>query len=232
MNVRSVALALTVALLVALVAVSASAVASSGPSVPVVRCPTTGFLPPGAKSRAPSRIGVLGSPSSVRGLAAYTNFEEFLVGPAGMRCSGAVGADGNGNITVWPAGRAARTQHARSDGLTLILDPACASCRAADACPFFPKLAASLGFPCSTTSIPKGEGVYHLNADATDFEDPPGVAGNGWPSGGPDPANGIDGVNVGQASSVYRSTCTLPKSEHGICTISLNDVLARYGQTG
>ena len=71
----------------------------------------------------------------------------------------------------------------------------------------------------------------HLNADATDFEDPPGVAGDGWPSGGPDPANGIVGVNVDQGSAVYRATCTLPASEHRIRTISLNDVLAGYGQT-
>ena len=231
MKVRSVALAVIVALLVGLVALSALASASSVPIVPVVRCPTTGFLPAGVKSGVPSRIDVLGRPSSVRGLDAYTNFEEFLIGPAGMRCSGAVGADGNGSITVWPIGRPAPTQHAHGDGLTLFLDPACASCRAAEACPFLPKLAASVGFPCSTTSIPKGEGVYHLNADATDFEDPPGVPGDGWPSGGPDPANGLVGVNVGQGSAVYRATCTLPASEHRICTISLNDVLAGYGQT-
>ena len=203
--------------------------ASPAGSVPVVRCPTT-FGVQGTVRKAPASLVVLGHPSLPRGLDAYTNFEEFLVAPAGMKCSGGVGADGNGGISVWPAGRGPPTQHSHYEGLTLILDPACAGCRAADACPFLPKFAASLSFPCSTAAIPRGEQVYDLNTDTTLFEDPPGVAGDGWPSGGRDPANGIVGVNVDEGSSVYRSTCTLPALDHWMCTVSLNDVLARYGQ--
>jgi hypothetical protein len=203
--------------------------ASPAGSVPVVRCPTT-FGVQGTARNAPASLVVLGHPSSTRGLAAYTNFEEFLVAPAGMKCSGGVGADGNGSISVWPPGHSPPTQHSHYDGLTLILDPACAGCRAADACPFLPNFAASLSFPCSTGDIPHGEQVYHLNADTALFEDPPGVGGDGWPSGGRDPANGIVGVNVDEGSSVYRSTCTLPAFDHWMCTVSLNDVLARYGQ--
>jgi hypothetical protein len=62
------------------------------------------------------------------------------------------------------------------------------------------------------------------------FEDPPGIAGSGWPSGGADPANGVVGL-VGSPENelVYRSTCTLPASEHAICTASQNDLISRYG---
>lgn len=226
---RAARLVLAVVVAVSVAVGAASVSAASGPTVAVVRCATSGFLPPGAKSKTPSRVAVLGAPSSIRGLVAYTNFEEFLVAPAGMRCSGSVGADGNGEILVWPSGYAAPSQHSRYEGLTLRLDPACASCRAADACPFFPTFAASVSFPCSATAIPHGERVYALNSAETTFEDPPGVPGDGWPSGGRDPANGVVGVNASENSSVYRATCTLPASEHSVCTVILNDVLARYG---
>jgi hypothetical protein len=61
------------------------------------------------------------------------------------------------------------------------------------------------------------------------FEDAPGVAGSGWPSGGSDPANGLVGYDSSEDDAVYRSTCTLPAGDHALCTTSLNDVLRRYG---
>ena len=83
--------------------------------------------------------------------------------------------------------------------------------------------------PARTGGIPPGEDAYGLTKNTTLFEDPPGVAGDGWPSGGSDPANGVVGVNVAEQSLVYRSTCTLPSVQHSICTVVLNDVIARYG---
>jgi hypothetical protein len=146
-----------------------------------------------------------------------------------MKCSGIVGEDSCSDLVVWPKGITKPASHSRSDGITLTVYPLCASGRAAIACPFFPRLAASLTFPCSTTSLPPEEHEYVIDANATTFQDPPGVPGDGWPSGGPDPANGIVGINPNQESLVYRATCTLPKSETWICTVSLNDVFDRYG---
>lgn len=208
----------------------ATAAANAG-VVPVVRCPTV-FAIPGEARKPPATLAVLHDPSSTRGLVAYTNTELFLIAPAGLQCSGFLAVDGGTNLLVWPRGIAKPTLHSHSQALTLTVDPACASCRAADACPFFPKFAASLSFPCSTDRPPEGERVYGLGADATTFEDPPGVAGDGWPSSGPDPANGIVGVNPSEDSSIYRATCTLPQSEHWICTVSLNDIFDRYGGNG
>jgi hypothetical protein len=200
---------------------------AAGTSVPVVRCKTV-F---GIQNRVvwPSSVRVLHAPASVKGLVAYSNSQLVLIGPAGMDCSGIVATDGGSQVVAWPYGHARPGQHSRGDGLTLTIDPACASCKADDACPFFTALATSEGFPCSA-GIPAGEQVHRVGSDLAEFEDPPGVAGSGWPSGGADPANGVVGL-AGPANNrlVYRSTCTLPAAEHAVCTVGLNDVLSRYG---
>lgn len=200
-------------------------------TVPVVRCRTQTVG--GSGSPVPSRIRVLGSPSTTAGLVAYTNSELFLVGPARMICSGVIAQDGGTQLLVWPRGRRQPRQHSDEDGLTLIYEPACVGCQAEDACPFFAAFARGLGFSCST-GVPAEEKVTRPGSHLALFEDPPGVAGDGWPSGGRDPANGAVGVqgslNPGpHERSVYRSTCTLPARNHSICTVSLDDVIARYG---
>jgi hypothetical protein len=206
-----------------------AASAASAGRVPVVRCPTESPISDGEVGKPPPSLTVLHSPSSTHGLVAYTNLEEFLIGPAGMQCSGAVGADGNGQISVWPHGLKTLSNHSKSEGLTLTFIPACVGCKAGVACPFFSQFATEENLPCPT-GIPEGEHVYGLTIDATLFDDPPGIAGSGWPSGGPYAANGIVGVGSAPAHVVFRSTCTLPASQRWVCTVSLNDVLSRYGQ--
>lgn len=66
--------------------------------------------------------------------------------------------------------------------------------------------------------------------DVVDFEDPPGVSGDGSPSGGPYPANGVAVLdNSPTPSSAYKETCTLPSSQHALCTAVLNSFIASYG---
>lgn len=194
--------------------------------VSVVRCRTEFGITPG-KISVPSTIVVRGAPRSTRGLVAYTNTDLFLLGPANMSCAGLVGADGSASVTVWSRRHQRPHQHSHGDGLTLQVIPACVGCMAVAACPFFPAYASRLGFPC-TNGIPSGESVSRPSAHVALFEDPPGVAGDGFPSGGPDPANGIDGIK-GRYGQQYGATCTLPQREHAACTVVLNDVLARYG---
>ena len=197
----------------------------SGSTVPVVRCPTE-FGIRGSTRATPSRLSVAGA---LRGLVAYTNTESYLLGPSGMRCFGIAAVDGGSQVIVWPQGHERPGFHSHSLGLTLTLDPACVSCKAGDACPFFPSIARQLGFPCAS-GVPNGERVYRDRSNLAFFEDFPGTAGSGWPSGGPYPANGLVGY-TGNAfnGKVYRSTCTLQASQHSICTASLNDVIRRYG---
>ena len=200
---------------------------ASARDAPVALCPTRFGFPPG-KISVPTKIAVRGSPRSTAGMVAYTNTEEYLIGPAHMACAGEAGEDGNGEIFIWPRGKRKPGQHSHEAGLTLTFSPACAICRAELACPFFRSFAARLRFPCST-GVPAGEVVTRLAAHAVLFEDPPRVAGDGWPSGGRYSADGIVGINGGQYGEVYRSTCTLPARENRICVVSLDDVRNRYG---
>ena len=198
---------------------------AAAPTVPTVRCRTEFGLPP-PHHRVPPRVTVQGHPRSVAGLVAYTNTELFLIAPAGMACSGIVAADGGTEVVLWPKGQRLPTQHSHEAGMSLTLEPACTSCRAGEACPFFPAFARGLQFPCTIT-VPPRETVERVGQHLVLFEDPPGAPGDGYPSGGPDPANGLVGI-TSRYQEVYRSTCTLPASRHQVCTTSLNDVIGRY----
>jgi hypothetical protein len=197
-----------------------------GRTVRVVPCPT-GFAEANPQlPELPLVIKVLHAPSSVRGLAAYTNTNDYLIGPAGMNCSGGIGADGSGLLTIWPRGTRKPSSGSRSDGLSLERETACTSCMADLACPFFPVFAVKTsGFPCWTHTT-RGELVVRANAHVALFEDPPGVAGVGFPSGGPHSANGV--VQLSSHNGVSRATCTLPRSQRWVCAVSLNDAIARY----
>ncbi len=207
---------------------SATRAASFTERVPVVRCHTTFGIAP-TQTSVPERLDVLVLSGTVGDLAAYTNTETFLLGPAGMTCSGIIAADGGSRITVWPAGHAAPGRHAHGDGLTLFADTACAGCRAADACPFFTAFAPRLGFPCST-GIPAGEHVHRLSPTVVYFTDDPGLPGDGWPSGGYDSATGLVLLQGGAPdAAVFRATCTLPMAKSTVCADSVLNVLRRYG---
>ena len=100
-----------------------------------------------------------------------------------MSCAGFVAADGGTSVTTLAA-RRCQTGALQSRGwpdavhrASLCIFPA------GDACPFFSAFARSLGFPCES-GISADEKVYRLRSDIALFEDPPGVRGSGWPSGG------------------------------------------------
>jgi hypothetical protein len=84
-----------------------------------------------------------------------------------------------------------------------------------------------MSFPC-TTGIPRREQVSRRGARVW-FVDPPHVAGDGWPSGGADQADGLVTIPSGSLGPVNRATCTLPGSQHHACRVALGDVSARYG---
>ena len=71
-------------------------------------------------------------------------------------------------------------------------------------------------------SPPAGEQVVRLGPTSLAFEDPPDVAGQGLPSGGADPANG---AIVTAPAFAAKETCTMPASEHSLCTVILNTFL-------
>jgi hypothetical protein len=213
---------------VALAALGTVAISASGAAttrLPVVRCPTT-FGIGGSHPRVPASVTVGRALSA--GLVAYTNTELFLIAPRGLRCSGTVAADGGTQVIAWAAGHPKPGLHSPGVGFTLTVDPACAGCRADDACPFFTAFAKELGFPCGA-GVPAGEHVVRPSAALALFEDPPGVRGSGWPSGGRYPANGVVGLfGKGADAAVYRATCTLPVADHAVCTQSLDETISHY----
>jgi len=81
----------------------------------------------------------------------------------------------------------------------------------------------------SCRDIPKGEAFVNPRTNRADFEDPAGVHGAGVPSGGDYPANGVALYsNFDGDPSVDTATCTLPESEHSICTTILRDWVAGH----
>ena len=220
---------LTGCLLLASGTIAPRASAETKSSVPVVVCRTE-FVP-GSPPAVPTKIAVDGNPRSVRGLAAYTNYDTYLIAPAGMACKGEVAEDGGANLIVWHRGEAEPRARSSEEGLTLSQESACVGCMYSLACPMFPSLAERIypGYsqtvPCGTP--PPGEQIFPQGPDLGRFSDPPGVAGDGDPSGGPYTAESA--VGYARRKGAFRITCTLPAGERRICRVSLNDAVARYG---
>ena len=109
---------------------------------------------------------------------------------------------------------------------------ACAGCAEGQACPLFISAAKDFrdgfGRPCPTTR-PAAENLDHLNAGVVAFEDPPGVAGDGVPSGGRYPANGVMTYYSGNPNGSWLETCTMPPGQKDLCTATLNYFTETYG---
>jgi hypothetical protein len=207
----------------------------------VVSCPTTfGVIPPSTLAPLPATEQV-DVPATLAGdLAVYSDTRGFLnlLGPRGWACSAMYGADGSGGVIVYPNGEAvphswgagwplpsASTDEAIS-GTQTSASPVQA---AGQACPLFADAATAyendLGRACH--SRPSSESVQPIGVGVVGFEDPPGVQGDGIPSGGQAPANGV--VTYHPTLASYLATCTLPADEHLVCTTVLNEVIALYG---
>ena len=86
-----------------------------------------------------------------------------------------------------------------------------------------------LGHGCSAP--PSAETVSQISSNVVGFEDPPGVKGGGNPSGGPYPANGVVTYSAATQPGTYVGNCTLPQSQHDVCTAVLNYFASLYGGT-
>ena len=101
---------------------------------------------------------------------------------------------------------------------------------------------AGTGIGCPTR--PPGEQVDWIRGSPNDsgpivddeigFLDPPGLKGTGFPSGGNNPANGVVLYRFmsGTGGTSAIETCTLPTSDHSLCTAVLNDFAGRSWQVG
>lgn len=205
----------------------------------VVNCPATG---PGAAtttSTLPSTMTVTitsstGVSASNMAIYATSNGRLAMMAPISWSCSASFGEDGSGGLAVvnTPDTDVPDVFTMRGstfpEAITARTTGACAGCTDTTLCPFFSSVHSIIN--TRTCSTPTGETTGLLSADVAYFDDPPGVSGTGRPSGGTSPANGvvIDASRRPGTTQSYVATCTLPQSEHSLCTAVLDDFTRRY----
>jgi hypothetical protein len=198
-------------------------------SLPVVSCPTSLGVTRPAVSLPRSRP-VAVPQALAADLSVYTDNQGVmeLLGPKGWSCTAGIGADGSGGVTVHPPAAGPSSPTAITGSET----SACVGCTLAQACPLFPSAAKALrsylGQACP--AHPAAETVASIAPGIVSFEDPPGVKGDGQPSGGPYPANGVMTYHPSAPDGSWQETCTLPASEKNECTAVLNTFVSWYGQ--
>lgn len=197
--------------------------------IPVVTCPTSFGLPDESMPPVPSTMTATVSPEVAAQVTFYGNGLRTLLGPKGWHCEAAVGADGSSSMTITPPGQPTPEGSPPPDhqAVTAYTGGACVGCIATMACGLFPeawKLFEYDGNVCPTTT-PAGELVTRPMPRSAIFEDPPGVAGTGEPSGGRyralgmlvfDPGTGAAGTDQ-DFPSVLKITCTLPDAMAQVC---------------
>ncbi len=197
--------------------------------IPVVACPTTFGLPDESMGAIPATMTATVTQAVAAQVTFYANGTLILLGPKGWTCEGAVGVDGSASMVITPAGQPIPTGSPSPDrqAVTAFTGGACVGCIATMACGLFPeawKLFDQPGLSCPTTS-PAGELVRRPLPSSAVFEDPPGVAGTGDPSGGRYRALGLmvfdPGTEAGGSGadlpSALKITCTLPDTMAQIC---------------
>jgi hypothetical protein len=76
---------------------------------------------------------------------------------------------------------------------------------------------------------PSSERVRRISTHVFGFEDPPGVSGLGIPSGGRNPANGVNIYYTSTSPNAYIATCTVPAAENSLCSVVLKQFTDLYG---
>jgi hypothetical protein len=197
--------------------------------IPVVACPTSFGLPDETMGPVASTMTATVTPAVAARITFYGNGTLALLGPKGWSCEAAVGVDGSASMTITPPGQPIPAGSPPPDrqAVTAYTGGACVGCIATMACGLFPeawKLFEQPGLSCPTTT-PAGELVTRPVPRSAIFEDPPGVAGTGEPSGGLyralgllvfDPGTGAAGSG-GDFPSALKITCTLPDAMAAIC---------------
>jgi hypothetical protein len=215
-------------------------------TLPVVVCETTTGAPTTTTSLPASvSVSVPASDGQQGNLAVYSDLTGrlMLVGPTvGWTCSGTFGADGSGMMVLTPVGTSAPSTfggpwHLPASSATqaiVALESGGSTVQgAALACPLFSAAKAAvqqdLGKGCAVTSPPQ-ETVVRASSTQVAFQDPVGVAGVGFPSGGQNAANGIMLYQPKPTEpTAYQVTCTLPAAQRDLCTAVLGQFAATFG---
>ena len=156
-----------------------------------------------------------------------------LVGPRGWSCSDAMLIDGE-TLTIYPPGSpppsASPFVASNVEAIIASTTSACLGCAIRVGCPlfgdFYPDVS---GIACQNVK-PSKETTTYISRNTVRFIDPPGVAGDGAPSGGPYQSDGaMTTENLSTNDGVWVDTCTLLMSEQRVCNAALTEFLANYG---
>jgi len=212
--------------------------AMTSASLPVVTCPTANGIGVAPTVTPPSSQTVSVPRALVSQLAVFADDQGVmeLLGPRGWDCSGDYGADGSGGVQIYPADQTdpstSSFEASPAEAIEASQTSACDGCREQQACPLFTSAANDFendfGSSCPDAR-PSAESVEQLGGGVVGFEDPPGVAGDGNPSGGPYPANGVMTYYSGDQNGSWMETCTLPSAEKALCTAVLDNFVSAYG---
>ena len=169
-----------------------------------------------------------------------------LLGPAGWHCWVVTGADGSGEIAVFPPGEilpldVSATAGVGKDRQAVVASwtPACQGCVYDKVCAVVPAASAQLGHamgPCAAR--PPGERVTWIRGspssvavpanDVIDFEDPGGTLGGAPASGGNFTTYGVLEYQYADAhGTAAEVTCTLATSLQALCPVIVDDVVQR-----
>lgn len=207
-------------------------------------CPTTSGLAVAPSPKPQPPVLTVSVPVGLAaGLAVYTDNQGTMriVAPQGWSCSAQYGADGTGGVAVsapgvsipknWGGGWRL-TSGSSVQAIIGSQTAMCTSCAEAVACPLFGTAAKSFqtnfGRPCPARR-PAAETTTQVRSGVMAFADPAGVLGDGNPSGGLNPANGVMTYYSGSENGSWVETCTLPAASKNLCTATLDYFLASYG---
>lgn len=166
-------------------------------------------------------------------LAFYSDNEGLIevLAPTGWKCSAGIGADGSSSLYVSPLGL--NSDGPSTESVSASQTSACVGCRESLACPLFVSAAKdylrSYLQACPTTR-PPAELVTKINRHVVEFTDPPGVNGDGSPSGGVYPARGVmTYFDDPSSDGSWTETCLLPTPDRSVCTAIVGNFVTRYG---
>lgn len=199
-------------------AVASTTTASTFATLPTKKCKTLDALErPAVPLDAETTIPV--SSAGLEDFAAFTNTSgTLLIGPKDWKCDSTIYVDGGEKIGLTPDGSDPFKDTAET-GITYNGSSACQGCIAAEICAVMPNAPvvtqyASMGIGCDRKK-PLKEELTPIGDLTVLFEDPPGVQGQGDPSGGQVKSVGM--LTYSKSRGSQQVTCAVPEDLQGSC---------------
>ena len=199
-------------------AAASTTTASTFATLPTRKCKTLDALErPAVPLDAETTVPV--AEAGLEDFAAFTNTSGTLViGPKDWKCDSTIYVDGGEKIGLTPDGSDPFKDSAEI-GITYEVSSACQGCIAAEICAVMPNAPvvtqyANIGVGCDRKK-PLKEELTPIGDLSVLFEDPPGVQGQGDPSGGRVKSVGM--LTYSKSRGSQQVTCAVPEDLQGSC---------------